>query len=88
MYLVFEVDRDSSGNNFTKCFYDVTHTFVGVIYADGSQDQCNGSSYTVQAGMVDTTCTVAAFNGGGGGYQSCSPILDAGGESMLLGPAS
>ena len=36
-YLAFEVDVDSSGNNFSRCFYDVsTHQLVGVIFADGN----------------------------------------------------
>jgi hypothetical protein len=85
-YLVYEIDNDSTGNNFSRCFYDVaTHAFVGVIYADGSQDQCGGSSYTVQAGSVDTTCSISGFQGGGAVYESCKPVVDAGEETMLLG---
>jgi hypothetical protein len=78
-YLVWQVDVDSSGHNFSKCFYDVsTHALVGVIYADGTQDQCGGTSFTVQAGQVDTTCSVTPA-GGGGGFHSCAPVSDAGG---------
>jgi hypothetical protein len=85
-YLVFEVDMDSSGHNFSKCFYDpTTHDFVGVIYGDGTMDQCGTSSYTVAAGDYDPSCSIAGFQGGGAMYESCSPIVDAGSESMLLG---
>jgi hypothetical protein len=85
-YLVFEVDMDSSGHNYSKCFYDVTtHGFVGVIYADGSQDQCGSSSYSVAAGMFDVSCSISGFQGGGAMFESCAPIVDAGGENMLLG---
>jgi hypothetical protein len=79
-YLVWEVDGDSSGHNLSKCFYDVSsHALVGVIFGDGSQDQCSGTSFTVQAGQVDPTCTVSGFNGAGGAFQSCSATPDAGG---------
>jgi hypothetical protein len=84
-YLVFEVDQDASGDNRSECFYDVTsHAFVGIIYGDGMKDQCGGTSTTVAAGAVDTTCTISGLNGGGSGFQSCTPIPDAGGESSLL----
>jgi hypothetical protein len=85
-YLVLQVDLDSSGNKLTKCFYDpTTHAFVGVIYGDGQQDQCGGSSSTVQAGQVDATCHITGLNGGGGLFQSCVPVVDGGTESSLLG---
>jgi hypothetical protein len=71
-YLVWEVDLDGSGKNLSKCFYDVkSHALVGVIYGDGTSTQCGG--------QVDTTCTVTGLNGGGGGFQSCSAVSDAGG---------
>jgi hypothetical protein len=85
-YLLFEVDLDSTGNSYSKCFYDPgTHALVGVIYADGQTDQCGNSSATIQAGTVDPLCTITGLNGGGSGYQSCVPIVDAGGETSLLG---
>ena len=85
-YLVFEVDLDSSGNNLTKCFYDPSsHTLVGLIYGNGKEIQCGGTSFTVQAGTVDDTCSISGFNGGGAQFESCVPIVDAGSESMLLG---
>jgi hypothetical protein len=85
-YLVFEVDVDSSGTNLSKCFYDPgTHAFVGVIYGDGKgQDQCNGTSSTIGAGQFDTGCNISGLNGGGAGFQSCAPVVDAGGECSLL----
>lgn len=87
-YLVFQVDADSSGHNFSRCFYDpTTHAFVGVIYADGSgmQDQCGTTSWTVAAGSFDPTCSISGFQGGGAVFESCAPVLDAGSEAMLLG---
>jgi hypothetical protein len=85
-FLVFEVDVDASGANGTKCFYDVSsHALVGLIFGDGMQDQCGGTSSTVAAGSVDLTCTITGLNGGGSGFQSCTPVQDAGEESMLLG---
>jgi hypothetical protein len=71
-YLVWQVDLDASGKNLSKCFYDIkSHALVGVIYGDGTSTQCGG--------QVDTTCTVTGFNGGGGSFQSCAPVSDAGG---------
>jgi hypothetical protein len=85
-YLLYEVALDSTGGSYSKCFYDPgTHALVGIIYADGMTDQCNGSSATISAGTVDATCTVTGLNGGGSGYQSCIPVVDAGSENMLLG---
>jgi hypothetical protein len=85
-YLLFEVDLTGNGTSYSKCFYDPgSHQLVGIIYADGMTDQCGGTSATISAGTVDTTCTISGLNGGGSGYQSCVPIVDAGGESMLLG---
>jgi hypothetical protein len=84
-YLVFEVDLDSKGSKFTRCFYDpASHAFVGVIFSDGTTDQCGGSSATIQAGQVDPSCHVAGPTGGGV-FQSCTPVTDGGGESSLLG---
>jgi hypothetical protein len=84
-YLVLEVDLDSTGSKFTKCFYDpASHAFVGLIYSDGTTDQCGNSSATIQAGQVDTTCHIAGPSGGGG-FQSCVPVVDGGAESSLLG---
>lgn len=81
-YLVWEVDMDGSGNNLSKCFYDTaSHQLVGVIFGDGTQDQCGGSSFLVQAGQVDNSCTVTGFQSGGGGLQQCSPTSDAGSSS-------
>jgi hypothetical protein len=80
-YLVWQVDLDSSGNNFSKCFYDVkTRALVGVIYADGTQDQCGNASYTIQAGTVET-CTISGLSSGGGGslFEDCAPKPDSGG---------
>lgn len=85
-YLLFEVDTNDMGTAYSKCFYDPgTEAFVGVIYADGQTDQCGGTSATVSAGMVDPTCVITGLNGGGSGYTSCVPIVDAGGENMILG---
>jgi hypothetical protein len=84
-YLLFEVDTDATGDSFSKCFYDPgSHALVGVIYSDGTQDQCGNSSSTINAGTVDPSCVITGLNGGGSGYQSCIPIVDAGGESSLL----
>jgi hypothetical protein len=84
-YLLFEVDLNATGS-YSKCFYDPgTHALVGVIYADGQTDQCDNTSATIQAGTVDPLCTITGLNGGGSGYQSCVPIVDAGGETSLLG---
>ena len=78
-YLVFEDDQDSAGKSYTKCFYSVTdHTLVGVVFADGQQDQCGGSSLTIQGGQVDPTCDVSG-TGGGGGFASCAPGAGDGG---------
>jgi hypothetical protein len=75
-YLVWEVDIDGSGNNFSKCFYDVkTRALVGVIFADGTQDQCNMTSYTIQAGSVEAACTVDV---GTGLYEDCLPVPEGG----------
>ncbi len=88
-YLLFEVDLDASGNNYSKCFYDPgSHVLVGVIYSDGMTDQCGGSSATISAGTVDPSCSITGLNGGGSGYQSCVPVVDAGGENMILGSSS
>jgi hypothetical protein len=86
-YLLFEVDLDTTGDSYSKCFYDPgTHALVGIIYADGQTDQCSGTSATVSAGAFDPSCTITGLNGGGSGYQSCVPVVDAGGsETMLLG---
>jgi len=85
-YLVYRVDIDTSGHNFSECFYDVTtHAFVGAIYADGSQDQCGGSSFTVAGGNTDPTCQISGFNGGGAAFESCTPVVDGGAETSLLG---
>ena len=74
-YLVWEVDVDSSGNNFSKCFYDIkTRALVGVIYGDGTQDQCNMTSYTIQAGTVQS-CTVDVVTGM---YEDCKPLPEGG----------
>jgi hypothetical protein len=85
-YLLFEVDLDATGDSYSKCFYDPTsHALIGVIYSDGTSDQCGGTSAAVNAGTVDPSCTITGLNGGGSGYQSCVPVVDAGGETMLLG---
>ncbi len=87
-FLVVEIDNDSSGHNYSKCFYDPTsHALVGVIYADGTQDQCGNSSFSVQGGQVDPACSISGLSGqgAGGGFQSCVPVVDAGAESSLLG---
>lgn len=79
-YLVWEVDLDGSGTNLSKCFYDVSsHQLVGVVYGDGMQDQCNGTSSTVQGGTAEATCRISGqTSGGGGSFQSCAPVADAG----------
>jgi hypothetical protein len=80
-YLVWQVDVDQSGNNFSKCFYDVkTRALVGVLYGDGTQDQCGNASYTVQAGSFQT-CTISGLSSGGGGsmFEDCTPRPDSGG---------
>jgi hypothetical protein len=75
-YLVWELDVDSSGTNFSKCYYDVkTHALVGVLYGDGTMDQCNMTSYTIQAGSLEPQCTVDV---GTGMYESCVPIREGG----------
>jgi len=85
-YLLFEVDVNATGSSYSKCFYDPgSHALVGVIYSDGTQDQCGNSSNFVAAGSVDPSCTITGLNGGGSGYQSCEPVVDAGGETSLLG---
>ncbi|HEX3345022.1 MAG TPA: hypothetical protein VHS09_10645 [Polyangiaceae bacterium] len=85
-YLLFQVDQNTAQTSYTKCFYDPgTHAFVGIIYSDGMTDQCGGTSATIQSGTVDPSCTITGLNGGGSGYQSCVPIKDAGGETMVLG---
>jgi hypothetical protein len=79
-YLVWEVDLDMTGRNFSKCFYDVkSHLLVGAIYGDGSMDQCGGSSYTIQAGTVET-CSISGLSavGAGGTFEDCAPKPDAG----------
>jgi hypothetical protein len=79
-YLVWEADLDSSGTNFSKCFYDLqAHDLVGVIFGDGTQDQCGGQSYTVQAGSVET-CTISGLNspGTGGMFEDCRPKPEGG----------
>ena len=86
-YLVFQVNLDTTGASYSKCFYDPgTHVLVGAILADGSTDQCNNTSAYIAGGTVDSSCTITGLNGGGSGYQSCVPIVDAGGgETSLLG---
>jgi hypothetical protein len=79
-YLVWEVDLDSTGHNFSKCYYSpVTHALVGVLYGDGKQDQCNGTSYTIQAGSVEP-CTISGLSaqGAGGMFEDCKPIPEGG----------
>lgn len=78
-YLVWEVDTDSSGKSFSKCFYDVKqHQLIGVIYSDGNQDQCNNTSSTIQGGTVEQCNFSGTSTGAGGSYQSCAPMPDAG----------
>jgi len=85
-YLLWEADLTGNGTSYSKCFYDPSsHALVGILYADGMTDQCGGTSATIQAGSVDTTCTITGLNGGGSGYESCVPVVDAGDETMLLG---
>ena len=81
-YLVFQVDIDSTGKSSTKCFYDVgSHALVGVLYSDGKgQDQCGGTSSVIAGGLADPSCSISV-NGGGSGFQSCAPVVDAGGGS-------
>jgi len=78
-YLVWEVQTDSAGKSFSKCFYDVkAHALIGLIYSDGMQDQCNNTSATVQGGTVED-CTISGMSlGAGGGYDSCAPMPDGG----------
>jgi hypothetical protein len=85
-YLVFQVNLDTTGASYSKCFYDPgTHVLVGAIFADGNTDQCNNTSASISGGNVDPSCTITGLNGGGSGYQSCVPIVDAGSETSLLG---
>lgn len=80
-YLVWEQDADTSGHNFSKCYYDLkTHALVGIVFDDGTQDQCNKTSFAVQAGNVESYCSVAGLdNGGSGRYQACGAApADAG----------
>jgi hypothetical protein len=84
-YLVWEQDNDTSGHNFSKCFYDVnSHAFVGVVYADGMQDQCKGKSFTVQggAGGTEADCIISGLTSGGGGkFESCAPVPEGGADA-------
>ena len=80
-YLVWEVDVDSSGNNFSKCFYDVdTRALVGVVFGDGMKDQCGMTSYTIQAGSVDADCGIEGLSaaGAGGLFEDCAPEPEGG----------
>jgi hypothetical protein len=79
-YLVWELDLDMTGRNFSKCFYDVkSHVLVGAVYSDGNMDQCGGSSYTIEAGTVET-CSISGLSapGAGGMFEDCAPKPDAG----------
>ncbi len=79
-YLVWEVDLDATGQNFSKCFYSVTtHALVGVVFGDGTQDQCGNSSYTIQAGSVQA-CDIAGLSapGAGGTFEDCKPVPEGG----------
>jgi hypothetical protein len=71
-FLVFQVDLDATGNNFSKCFYDVgTHVLVGAILSSGAgNSQCGGS--------VDPSCTITGLTAGGSAFQSCAPVVDGG----------
>jgi hypothetical protein len=84
-YLVWEQDNDTSGNNFSKCFYDVnSHALVGVAYADGMQDQCGNKSFTVQggAGGSEADCMISGLTSGGGGrFESCAPVPEGGADA-------
>jgi hypothetical protein len=84
-YLVWEQDNDGSGHNFSKCFYDVqSHALVGIVFADGMQDQCGGKSFTVQggAGGSEADCIISGLtSGGGGNYQSCAPQPEGGSDA-------
>lgn len=79
-YLVFEVDLDSTGHNLSKCFYSPqTQALVGVLFGDGTMDQCGGTSYTIQAGSVEP-CTITGLSaqGAGGMFEDCKPIPEGG----------
>jgi hypothetical protein len=81
-YLVWEVDVDSSGHNFSKCYYDVqTRALVGVVFGDGQADQCGNASYTIQAGSVQP-CAISGLSsqGAGGLFEDCSPKPDGGSD--------
>jgi hypothetical protein len=84
-YLVWEQDNDGSGHDFSKCFYDLkSHALVGIVFADGMQDQCGGKSYTVQggAGGSEAGCIISGLtSGGGGNYQSCAPKPEGGSDA-------
>jgi hypothetical protein len=84
-YLVWEQDNDAAGTSFSKCFYDVkSHALVGIVFADGMQDQCGNKSLTVQggAGAADASCKVSGLTvGGGGNYQSCAPEPEGGADA-------
>jgi hypothetical protein len=84
-YLVWEQDNDSTGQNFSKCYYDVTtHALVGIVLSDGMQDQCGGKSPTVQAGAgaKEPDCPISGLTvGGGGNYQSCAPHPEGGADA-------
>ena len=79
-YLVFQIDLDSTGKNFTRCFYDPgSHALIGVLYSDGKgQDQCGGTASAIAGGTADPSCSISGLHGGGSGFQSCVPVVDAG----------
>jgi hypothetical protein len=84
-YLVWQQDNDETGQNFSKCFYDVkTHTLVGIVLSDGMPDQCGGKSATVQggAGGAEADCPISGLTVGGGGLlQSCAPVPEGGADA-------
>jgi hypothetical protein len=88
-YLVWEQDDDSSGHDFSKCFYDVkTHALVGIVFDDGTQDQCNKTSFAVQAGSAEAYCSIAGLdNGGSGRYQACGAAPADAGNPDVATPA-
>jgi hypothetical protein len=79
-YLVWEKDHDTSGHNFSKCFYDVTtHALAAIVFDDGMQDECGNHSFTVQTDKAEAYCTISGLTTGGGGYyQSCTPVAEGG----------
>jgi hypothetical protein len=82
-YLVWQQDNDSTGQNFSKCFYDVkSHVLVGIVLSDGMQDQCGGKSATVQGGAAEPSCPISGLTVGGGGLlQSCAPVPEGGADA-------